>query len=275
VLHIGTAGFSYKDWEGPVYPLGRPAGFDRLRYLAGFFSCIEMNTTFYGVPKPESVQKWVESVEDHEDFRFTFKLYRGLTHGDEDEKMVPFLEALQPCRDAGRLGAILLQFPFFFRNTFQNRNRLSALARGLEGWPCAVEIRDRSWLIDPALDFMGKLGLSVCNIDICETRDSVPPGAWSTGPLGYVRLHGRNADAWFDKNAPVERKYDYLYKTSELEEWTERIRKIAAQADSTYVITNNHFGGQAVANAFQLARMLLGSAPEPPPQLSQAFPELA
>ena len=274
MIRIGTAGFSYRDWEGPVYPKDRKPDFDRLRYLAGFFNCIEMNTSFYGVPKPEAVRKWVDTVADVDDFQFTFKLYRGLTHGHEDETMQPFLEALEPARDAGRLGAILLQFPFYFRNTFENRGRLAQLARGLEGWPCAVEIRDRSWLIGPALEYMGKLGLSVCNIDICEARNSVPPGSWTTGPLGYVRFHGRNAEAWFDKNATVESKYDYLYSPPELEQWGEHIRKIAEQADSTYVITNNHFGGKAVANAFQLARMLTGQAPDPPKQLQRAFPTL-
>ena len=274
MIRIGTAGFSYKDWEGPVYAAPRPREFDRLAYLAGFFPCIEMNTTFYGVPKAKSVARWVESATDRPDFRFTFKLYRGLTHGTEDETLGPYLKALAPCREAGRLGAILLQFPFFFRNTQRNRARLSFLADGLEGWPCALEVRDRSWLTKPALDFLARLRLSLCDIDICQTKDSVPPGTWTTGPIGYVRLHGRNADAWFDKKATVEQKYDYLYPEAELKEWVARVREIAAQTDSTYVITNNHFAGKAVANAFQLARALTDDPPDPPAHLVQHFPEL-
>ena len=275
MIRVGTAGFSYKDWEGIVYPEKKPAGFDPLAYLAGFFPCMEMNVTFYRVPTAKMVEKWVRTVEGHEDFRFTFKLYRGLTHATEDEALGPYLDALRPCRDAGRLGAILLQFPFFFRNTQPNRARLSALAAGLEGWPCAVEIRDRSWLMDPALDFLQRLGLSLCSIDICQTKDSVPPGAWTTGPLGYVRLHGRNRKAWFDKRAPTEQKYDYLYGEEELGEWARLVREIATRADSTFVIANNHFEGKAVANAFQLARLLAGRAPAPPDHLVRTFPELA
>jgi len=168
VLRIGTAGYAYKDRVGPVYPSPLPKGFDRLRFLSRFVSCVEMNTSFYGVPKPESVARWVETVSDLPDFRFTFKLYRGLTHGDEDDALGPFLRAVGPCRDAGKLGAILLQFPFFFRNTQPNRRRLAWLARGLEGWPCALEIRDRSWLAPPALDFIRRLGLNLCAIDICQ-----------------------------------------------------------------------------------------------------------
>jgi len=103
----------------------------------------------------------------------------------------------------------------------------------------------------------------------------VPPGHWTTGPLGYVRFHGRNEEAWFDKNSPVDQKYDYLYTEAELEAWAVHVREIAAQTDSTYVITNNHFGGKAVANAFQLSRLLDRAVPEPPPQLRKHFPGLS
>ncbi|MHC4957626.1 MAG: DUF72 domain-containing protein [Planctomycetota bacterium] len=273
-LRVGTAGFAYKDWEGVVYPDPQPTGFDRLAFLASYFDCIEMNTTFYGVPKPATVARWVETVDDRPGFRFTFKLYRGLTHGDETSSLAPFLEALGPCRDAGKLGAILMQFGHWFKNTQPNRARLAQLARGLEGWPCAIEIRDRSWLAPPALDFLGRLGLGLCDIDICQAKDSVPPSALTTTKLGYVRLHGRNADAWFDKQAGRDQKYDYHYPAAELDEWVKLIREIATTTESTYVITNNHFGGQAVANAFTLARHLgVGDKPAPA-HLAEKFEEL-
>jgi len=274
VIRVGTAGFDYKDWEGPVYESPRPAGFDPLAFLAGLFDCIEMNVTFYRVPTAETVAAWVERATANPDLRFTFKLYRGLTHGEEDDALAPFLAALEPCRDAGRLGAILLQFPFFFRNTRESRARLARLASGLAGWPCAIEVRDRSWLIPAALDFLGRLSLSVCDIDICQTATSVPPGTWTSGPLGYVRLHGRNEEAWFDKKAPVARKYDYLYSERELEEWARRVREIAAGTEVTYVITNNHFAGKAVANALQLTGLLTGRRPPVPAPLRRAYPEL-
>jgi len=149
------------------------------------------------------------------------------------------------------------------------------LAEGLEGYPCAIEIRHRSWLGRSALDYLHSLGLNVCDIDICQTKTSVPPGTWTTGPLGYVRLHGRNAEAWFDKKAPVHAKYDYLYSQRQVEEWARRVREIAAQTEETYVILNNHFGGKAVVNAFQLARLLDVPAPAPPRRLVERFPVLA
>jgi len=275
VIRIGTAGFSYKDWEGIVYPDPRPEGFRPLAHLARFFDCIEMNTTFYGVPKPATVERWVQEVADRPEFRFTFKLYRGLTHGTDDDSLQPYLEALEPCRSANKLGAILLQFPFFFKNTRPNRARLATLAGRLEGWPCAVEVRDDSWLIDPALEFMQRLRLSLCDIDICQAKHhSVPPASLTTGNIGYVRLHGRNAEAWFDKHAPAEQKYNYLYSDKELDQWVRLVREIAAQTHDTYVITNNHFQGKAVANAFSLSRRLTDNPPNPPDDFVEHYPHL-
>ena len=147
MLRIGTAGFSYKDWEGPVYPSPTPRDFDRLSFLASFFSCIEMNVSFYRVPTAKQVEGWVARVEDRPDFRFLFKMFQGVTHDGDHAPIDAFLQALSPARE--RLGAILLQFPFWFRNTQPNRARLSELASRLSGWPCAIEVRDRSWLIDP------------------------------------------------------------------------------------------------------------------------------
>jgi len=276
MIRIGPAGFAYKDWEGPVYEKPVRRGFDRLAFLARWFDLVEMNVSFYRIPSAAHVEKWIASVENRPSLRFAFKLYRGLTHGaDEDEALGPFLDALAPARDAGRLGAILLQFPFFFRNTRPNRARLAHLAAGLRGWPCAVELRDRSWLIEPALDFLRRLELSIADIDLPQAADSVPPGEWTTGPLGYVRLHGRNARAWFDKGAGRDEKYDYLYSPAELEEWAARIRSIAGATDSTYVVTNNHFGGQAVANAFELSRELGKETAPPPSSLLREFPHIA
>ncbi len=267
MIRIGTAGFAYKDWEGKVYPSPKPKGFDPLAFLATLFPTIEMNVTFYRVPTPENVVKWMRSAAANPDFRFTFKLYRGLTHDTEDEMLPPFLDAMRPCRDAGKLGAILLQFPFYFRNTEETRARVATLSDRLQGWPCAIEVRDRSWLLPAALGFLRERGLSLCDIDICETKTSIPPGSWTTGPLGYVRFHGRNRDAWFDAKASVAQKYDYLYSLEELTPWALRVREIAQETEATYVVMNNHFAGKAVANAFHLLRLLGLPAPEAPPHL--------
>ncbi len=273
MIRLGTAGYAYKDWEGPVYPRPKPRGFNNLRFMAGLFSCVEMNVTFYRSPTPENVASWVETVRRHDDFRFTFKLYRGLTHESDFAALPPFLEALAPAREAGKLGAVLAQFPYFFKNTQDNRAHLARLARGMEGWPVALEVRDRSWLTPPARDFITRLGLNLSAIDICQTDDAVPPEPLCTGPIGYVRLHGRNADAWFDKDAPVFEKYNYLYAPAELKSWAGHVRTISQNTEVTYVITNNHFAGKAVVNAIQLGRMLGQRMAPPPPQLVETYPD--
>lgn len=274
MIRVGTAGFSYKDWAGIVYPEPRPPEFDPLAYLARFFDCVEMNVTFYRVPHARSVAKWVASVADRPRFSFTFKLYKGLTHGEEEGALDPFLAALAPAREAGRLGAILLQFPFFFANDAKTRARLSRLAGRLEGWPLAVELRHRSWFTDASFEFLSRLRLNLCDIDLCPSSTSPPAGAFTTGPIGYVRLHGRNAKAWFDPKATVEQKYDYLYSREELDPWVGFVREIAGKTTETFVIANNHFEGKAVANAFQLAEALGLEIPPPPRTLRTRYPGL-
>ena len=98
----------------------------------------------------------------------------------------------------------------------------------------------------------------------------MPPGR-----LGYLRLHGRNAAAWFDRDAGRDQRYDYLYGPQELEGVVGRIRTLAGAKDETYVVTNNHFGGKAVANALEILASLRGGPVPAPPELLRAFPRLA
>ena len=170
----------------------------------------------------------------------------------------------------------LLQFPFYFRNTEETRARVAKLAEGLQGWPAPSEVRDRTWLLPAALEFLRERGLSLSAIDICQTKTSIPPGAWTTGPLGYVRFHGRNRDAWFDSKATVAQKYDYLYSLEELNPWAVRVREIAQETEATYVIMNNHFAGKAVANALPPPPPPRASGPRTPPIYphdAHAFPQ--
>jgi uncharacterized protein YecE (DUF72 family) len=129
-------------------------------------------------------------------------------------------------------------------------------------------VRHRSWL--DALDFIREQRLSFCNIDQPRSSTSITGTNLVTGPVGYVRLHGRNAKAWFSKSAGRDEKYDYLYSPDELRTWVEAIG--AMEAESLFVIANNHFQGKAVVNAIQLARAL-GKAVEAPEPLRSAYPD--
>jgi uncharacterized protein YecE (DUF72 family) len=280
-LLIGIAGWSYPDWRGVFYPRERRHGFSELRYAAERFDVIEINNTFYRLPERRVAASWEEQVRDLEGFVFTAKLTQDLSHGKAAPEEVPelarlFREGLEPLAAAGRLGCVLLQFPWFLRDGPEARDRIRRLAEHLYPLPLAVEVRHRSFLAEGAgaIAFFEGLGLHFVNIDLPRSRGSIPPTEITTGRLGYFRLHGRNRNTWFDPRAGRDAKYDYLYGIEELKSLLPAIERVAARAESTYVIANNHFRGQAAANAFQLIR-LLGREPRVPEPTQAEFPFLA
>ncbi|MDD5556892.1 MAG: DUF72 domain-containing protein [bacterium] len=273
-VRVGPAGWSYADWEGTVYPR-EAAGKDRLGYLSRFFDCIEINSSFYRIPAPRVCAGWAERVAGRDRFRFTVKLYRGCTHGDgAPEEARLFRDAVSPIAEAGRLGAVLMQFPWSFRNGPDNRRRLERLADALEGLPLVIEVRHASW-DEPAFhDFLRGRGIGFCNIDQPLFRGSMGPSAVRTSAVGYFRLHGRNRENWFREDAGRDERYDYLYSAEELAAWAARIEAVRTGGLPVYVIFNNHYGGKAACNALQLSSMLLGKAVDVPPSLAVAFPAL-
>jgi len=288
-IRIGTAGWSYKDWEGIFYPPGmRIRKIHPLEYLARFFDTAEINTSFYGPLKPELAKLWcrkVAAVNRH--FLFTAKLYRAFTHSplavmeptsaatirptDEDEMRTR--EGLDALAGAGRLGALLIQFPVSFKNTSLNREYLDRLLRQFIEYPRVVEVRHSSWNDAATLAAFTQKNVGFCNIDQPLLGRSLAPTEHVTAPLAYVRLHGRNYSDWFDSDNRNDR-YNYLYKEKELEGWKERIANVAERAQTTYVITNNHFESKAGVNALELKAMISGKRVPAPPTLIKKYPEL-
>lgn len=275
---IGTAGWSYEDWKGIVYPKPAPRGFKPLAYLSGYFDCVEVNVTFYRVPAARTAEGWVEQVSANPRFRFSVKVPGRFTHekasAEDEEERKRFLGLLEPLQESGRLGAVLLQFPWSFRLQKLNIGRLRGLVEVLEGLPLVVEVRHGSWGGEQAEELLQELGASLCSIDQPTLSGGLPPAARLTGPIGYVRLHGRNVENWFKKEAGRDARYDYLYGEAELQEWVQRIRALLARAETVFVITNNHFRGQAPTNALQLRAKLEGGRVEVPEPLLAAFPQL-
>jgi uncharacterized protein YecE (DUF72 family) len=273
---VGPAGWSYKDWEGQVYPTPKPRGFDHLAYLAQYFDAIEINATFYRIPAAKTTQQWVDRVRDHAAFRFTAKVWQGFTHegtaSAHDE--AAFRRAMDPLHEAGRLGAVLLQFPYRFHHTEENRAHLRRLAEAFRLYPLVLEVRHRSWDRPEVYAFLQELGMGFCNVDQPQVSYSIGLTDRVTSPVGYLRLHGRNAAAWFAEGGESAERYNYRYVREELEALQEIAELLSRRARETYLITNNHFRGQAAFNALELrARVRRASVPVPPPLLN-AYPEL-
>lgn len=288
-IRVGTAGWSYKDWEGVFYPPGMNHRKEHpLEYIARCFDVVEVNTSFYGHIRPELAKLWIRRVAGiNPDFRFTAKLHRSFTHSpaavvgptsaatitpnDEDERLAR--EGLDALASEGKLGALLIQFPFSFKNTSLNREYLEYLLRQFAEYPRVVEVRNSTWDNPGTLAEFERKNVSFCNVDQPQIGRSLAPTEHVTAPVGYVRLHGRNYNEWFDADNRDDR-YNYLYSEGELEEWKDKIERIADKAEVTYVITNNHFEAKAGANALQLKHMLTGRRVKAPQPLLRHYPEL-
>ena len=274
-IWIGTAGWSYPDWIGPIYPASRTI--DRLRFLARYVDCIELNSSFYRVPGKQTVRRWVERIGDLPRFLFTVKAWRAITHErtTDDGAVRRFIDAFSPLEEAGRIGAWLLQFPWSFRRDAANLHLLDRLGALLSGRPVAVELRHGSWNNPETAGFLADRDLAFCNIDQPVIGDSMPPTAHATTPrLGYIRLHGRNRAHWFDPSSKRDERYDYLYDEGELSGWHERAAAVAPRVDRLFIVANNHFRGQALVNAVQLRAMLEHRRREAPPSLIALYPQL-
>ncbi len=277
-IRIGPAGWSYKDWEGTVYPQKPGPKFDPLEYLTRFFDTIEINSSFYRPFTKSTASSWIRRVAGVPDFLFTAKLHRVYTHERgkataEDEKAVR--EGMDTLAQASKLGAVLVQFPWSFKNTDEDRVYLSNLLGKFRDYPLVLEVRHRSWNNPQIYEWLEELGVGICNIDQPLFTKSIKPAADVTSGIGYVRLHGRNYQDWFREKAPRDDRYNYLYSVEELEPWITRIKEVAEKTKESYVITNNHFRGQAVVNALEIKATLKEELVDAPAPLFEKYPDLA
>jgi uncharacterized protein YecE (DUF72 family) len=265
----------YRDWEGIVYPPPQ-RGFDRLAFMASLFDTNEINSTFYRIPPASMARDWARRVAHNPRFLFTAKLYRGFTHDRnataEDGKAV--CDAIDALASAGRLGAVLVQVPMSFRATPENRAVLERIFETFAAFPLAAEFRHSSWDSPGTLRFLEDRSVGFVNIDQPRLKGNLPATAHVTSPVAYYRFHGRNASKWFGPNTSNEERYDYLYDDKELAPWAERIRERRPDANA-FAVMNNHFRGQAVANALQLQHMLTGEMHAVPESLRRVYPAVS
>ncbi|HBG28360.1 MAG: hypothetical protein A2Y10_08730 [Planctomycetes bacterium GWF2_41_51] len=273
-VYIGIAGWSYPDWKGIVYT---KSNIDQLEYVARFVDVIEINNTFYRPPEARICKSWLSKVAGFPDFFFTAKLHKDFTHeGKLDQEMVKqFHYGFEPMLETGKLKQLLAQFRYDFDDTADNRSHLQKIIHNFgKSFDIAVEVRHSSWQQSEALKFLDDLQVSVCNLDY-------PPSSTAfdktciVGKHGYFRLHGRNAEKWFSKDAGRDEVYNYYYNEKELDEIKQRIEKLSTEFQRLTVIANNHYRGGELANALELKWILTGAKQIVPDGLIKQYPQLA
>jgi len=275
-LFVGPAGWSYRDWEGPVYPPG--GGIDKLLWIAALTNCVELNSSFYRTPSPGTVESWVRRLAETRRFRLCIKAPGRFTHERQADAgdIARFIRRFDPLFERDLAGPFLLQFPWSFRDTPPARDWIARLAEGFAGHETVVELRHGSWNNPGVLEFLGRRGLACCNIDQPVIGDSLPPTAHATSiHTGYIRLHGRNYRDWFRPEAGRDARYDYCYTPGEIGEWVARARELAGKVRRLFVITNNHYRGQSLVNALQIRSLIENRKVAAPTSLIEAYPVLA
>ena len=254
MIFIGTSGYSYADWVGPVYPPGTKKG-DYLHHYKELFSACELNFSYYRIPSAKTMQGILNKSDGR--VTFTVKASKEMTHERKDPAPAAkaFLAGVKPLCDAGKLGCILAQFPYSFHRGPKQEKYVAELVKMLEGLPTVIEFRGRDWIHDETFEWLRSLGAGFCCVDEPALKGLIPPLDAVTSGVGYVRFHGRNARKWWKHDEAWER-YDYLYSAKELEEWVPRIQKMAREAKNLFIFANNHYQGKAVTNAQNLQDLL-------------------
>ncbi|AEV28107.1 hypothetical protein SpiGrapes_0244 [Sphaerochaeta pleomorpha str. Grapes] len=257
---IGTSGYSYTEWVGPVYPTGTKAS-EYLGLYASLFETVELNFSYYRMPEAAQLQSMHEQAPS---LVFSIKAHETLTHSIDPaswkSEATLFRSALEPLLSSDSLKAVLLQFPYSFHYEPDQRRYLDALIRFLQGLPLAVEFRNAQWYNNRTLDALRALQVAFVSLDLPQVKGNPPIMDVATAPLAYLRLHGRNGETWWGSDAAS--RYDYLYSERELASLAQRIRALATGTSTVVVYFNNHRKGQAVINAQRL-RILLGSGEKP------------
>ena len=259
-LYVGTSGYSFPEWvEAGFYPPGTP-GKEMLTFYAQHFNAIEINYTWYQMPKAQVMERMLSRVPDG--FVFTAKLTRTMTHKIDPKswrgQVAKYLQGIAPLIQAMQLRAVLVQLAPWFERGRENRLYLARLLDELEALPVAVEFRHRSWVNDRVFAELKKRQVALVAVDVPDLPHLFPTQAMVTNPeLFYVRFHGRNASGWRSGN--MQKQFDYDYGFEELAVWSERlIPEMAKQARTGLIFFNNHVRGQAPRNAGVLMEQLAG-----------------
>ena len=250
---------------------------EKLSFYAEYFPLVEIDTTFYGIPRPPVVEAWVERTPEH--FRFNIKAYRSLT-GHEREDRIPrkptadeernFMAALVPLRSSGKLVAVHYQFPPWMTNRPEAREWLLAARDRHPDDLLAIEFRHRSWFDHDAWpateDLLRELECVYVGVDAPQIGSgTAPPLLAITSPrLCIARFHGRNRDTWYSGGPTSGDRFNYLYTPAELAEWVPAMRAASESGVPLHILLNNNRSNYAVVNAFDFGALLGLGLPRPP-----------
>ena len=285
-LYIGTSGWSYKDWVGSFYPRSQSTTFDCLGFYSDYFNSVEVNSTYYTYINPRIAESWINKVEQKDDLLFAVKLHQDFTHIKKfsNEKINSVKLILDKLNKAERLGGLLIQFPYSFMLNKENAYHVKNLIDIFSEYDKFIEVRHNSWFIERFFNFLKENKSSLCTIDQPVIGQAVDFNPVVIGENAYVRLHGRNEEAWmhsmnnFGKEQSYEQKserYNYLYSPAEIIDIGSRIKEMFDKAKKIFIFFNNHPKGDAVANAFELISYLLGKPVQIPQTVLKSFPRLS
>ncbi len=276
-LFVGPSGWQRPDWISTVYPKPASRGWHALDILTEYVNLVEIDQTFQEPLRPEIARLFLKKVSKNPEFLFTAVLGRQFTYDRslDAHSISLWKNGLMPLLREGRLGALILQFPWAFRFTEENRQFLIQLRRAFHEFPLAAEMRHESWLLDEAITTLVNYRVGFVNIDQPQFFRAMPPSALLTSGVAVVRLHGRqNPEAFQSFQSAGDNSY--LYNLDELLEWRPKLERLAANAARTLVVTANSAHGRAMVNCLQVKEILGGDRLQAPPQLLSLYPaELA
>jgi uncharacterized protein YecE (DUF72 family) len=287
-IEVGTASWTDRTLiESGWYPPEASTPEKRLRYYARQFPLVEVDATYYALPNRQTATAWAERTP--ESFTFNIKSFSLFTQHPTRVSALPadlrqaaektgkdrvylrdidpaiaeeawdrFLAALDPLRDSGKLGAILLQFPPWFPISRARKDYIVSCAKRVAPRRVCIEFRNETWMTPDnqkeTLDFLSSHDLPYVCVDMPQGhRDSIPPVLAVTSDLAVVRMHG-HSDKWDSKD--IYERFGYRYSDRELTEWADNVRQLASEADDTHVLFNNCYSNYAQVNATQLADLL-------------------
>ena len=261
-VYIGTSGFYYREWIGPVYPDGTQPS-SMLEKYSRMFDSLEINATFYRPPNPDMFSKYPERTFRH--VKIVVKLHSSFTHertaAKDDARR--FDIAVKPLEESDQFAAYLAQFPQSFHNSKEAREYVEHLRHLFPNSKLVVEFRHKSWWKDDILRFLKDLGMSMCTVDLPQIQNLPPTGATYTADPAYVRLHGKNERDWYEGR---DARYTYVYKKDELKGILNKVKKLLIKSDEVFVFFNNHPLGNAAINANEFIKILRDALPAALPE---------